>query len=97
MYSKKNTNSKESKLFLYLLLLYNIHFNAIIIITQDILLKPETSEISYPLLNIYVLHKIFTNSNSNKQIVTIESICVTDVIVSNEYKTFLSSLEMNGM
>lgn len=70
----------------------------LIIITQDILLKPETSEISYPLLNVYVLHKLFTNSSSNIQsIVTIQSICVTDVIVSNEYKAFLSNLEMSGM
>lgn len=62
-------------------------------------MKPETSEISYPLLNVYVLHKMFTNPNSITQlsVVTIQSICATEVIVSNEYKAFLSSLEMNGM
>ncbi|KAL6258070.1 hypothetical protein P5V15_009987 [Pogonomyrmex californicus] len=63
----------------------------------DILLKSETSEISYPLLNAYILHKIFTHSNSNVQLsIAIQSVCATDVIVSNEYKVFLSSLEANG-
>lgn len=61
------------------------------------LLKPETSEISYPLLNVYILQRN-TNSHRNVQlsIVTIQSICATDVIVSNEYEAFLSNLEMNG-
>lgn len=63
----------------------------------DMLLKPETSEISYPLLNAYILQRN-TNSHRNVQlsIVTIQSICATDVIVSNEYEAFLSNLEMNG-
>lgn len=63
----------------------------------DMLLKSETSEISYPLLNTYILHRIFTaNSNSDMSVVTIQSIHATDIIVSNEYKAFLSTLEMNG-
>ncbi|KAL0116620.1 hypothetical protein PUN28_009927 [Cardiocondyla obscurior] len=64
----------------------------------DILLTPETSEISYPLLNIYILHKLFRSSNSNVHLssVTIQSICAIDEIISDEYKTFLESLEKNG-
>ncbi|XP_071577186.1 RUS family member 1 [Temnothorax nylanderi] len=64
----------------------------------DILMKCETSEISYPLLYVYILHKTFANPNSTIQMstVTIQSIGAADIIVSNEYKAFLSSLEMNG-
>ncbi|GAB1868957.1 UPF0420 protein C16orf58-like protein [Camponotus japonicus] len=63
----------------------------------DLLLKSETSEPSYPLLNTYILYKKFMDSNSNTQLsIPIQSICATDLIVSNEYKTFLENLNING-
>ncbi|EFN84004.1 RUS1 family protein C16orf58 homolog [Harpegnathos saltator] len=66
-------------------------------ISVNLLLRSETFEISYPLLNTYILHKKFANSNSNVQLsIAIQSVCATDLIVSNEYKAFVSSLEMNG-
>ncbi|XP_012543348.2 RUS family member 1 [Monomorium pharaonis] len=61
----------------------------------DILLKSETSEISYPLLNMYILYKNLDNSIQLSSIAN-QSICATDVIVSNEYKAFLSNLKRNG-
>lgn len=46
---------------------------------------------------MYILHKKFANSNSNVQLSpAIQSVCATDLIVSNEYKAFITSLEMNG-
>jgi len=65
---------------------------------KDLLLKSETSEPSYPLLNTYILYKKFMDSNSNTQLsIPIQSICATDLIVSNEYKTFLENLNINGI
>ncbi|XP_029168227.1 LOW QUALITY PROTEIN: RUS1 family protein C16orf58 [Nylanderia fulva] len=62
----------------------------------DILLRSETSEPSYPMLNIYILYKNM-DSNSNVQLsIAIQSVCATDLIVSNEYKTFLRNLDING-
>ncbi|XP_012057553.1 PREDICTED: RUS1 family protein C16orf58 homolog [Atta cephalotes] len=61
----------------------------------DMLLKSETSEISYPLLNTYVLQRIHTVSHWGMSI-TLQSVSATDVTVSNEYKTFLNNLEIHG-
>ncbi|XP_011862341.1 PREDICTED: RUS1 family protein C16orf58 homolog isoform X2 [Vollenhovia emeryi] len=61
----------------------------------DVLLKPETSEISYLLLRTYILHKRLTNSGSDVQL-SIVAIRAVDVIVDDEYKAFLSNLEVNG-
>lgn len=60
------------------------------------LLKSETSEISYLLLNTYVLQRINTVSHWDMSI-TLQSVSATDVTVSNEYKAFLNNLEINGM
>jgi len=60
------------------------------------LLKSETSKISYPLLNTYVLQRIHTVSHWGMSI-TLQSVSATDVTVSNEYKTFLNNLEIHGM
>jgi len=71
------------------------------------LLKSETPEISYLLLNTYILYRnlrLSTNSlfinihdnRVNKYLYTEESINASRVIFCNEYKAFLSSLEMNG-
>jgi len=69
-----------------------------LMLLKELLLKSDTSQVSYPLLNVYILHKKFANSNSNVLLsITIESICAVDLIVSNEYKTFVSNLEMNGI
>ncbi|XP_011340582.1 RUS1 family protein C16orf58 homolog isoform X2 [Ooceraea biroi] len=66
-------------------------------IPTELLLRSDTSQLSYPLLNVYVLHKKFADSNSNVQLsMTIQSVCATDLIVSNEYKAFVSNLEING-
>lgn len=63
----------------------------------DLLLRCETSELSYPLLNTYILRKKFADSNSNLQLsIAIQSVCAMDLIVSNEYKAFVNSLEENG-
>lgn len=36
--------------------------------------------------------------NRNIQLsIPVQSICATDLIVSNEYKTFLESLDVNGI
>ncbi|KYM95259.1 UPF0420 protein C16orf58 [Cyphomyrmex costatus] len=61
----------------------------------DMLLKSETSEISYPLLNTYILQRINTVSHWDMSI-TLQSVTAIDVIVSNEYKTFLNNLKING-
>ncbi|KYQ54979.1 UPF0420 protein C16orf58 [Trachymyrmex zeteki] len=61
----------------------------------DMLLKSETSEISYLLLNTYVLQRINTVSHWDMSI-TLQSVSATDVTVSNEYKAFLNNLEING-
>ncbi|XP_011167476.1 RUS family member 1 [Solenopsis invicta] len=60
----------------------------------DMLLKSETTEISYPLLNIHILNK---NSNSNVPLsIASQTICATNIIVTNEYKTFLNNLKRSG-
>ncbi|KAG5333177.1 RUS1 protein, partial [Acromyrmex charruanus] len=61
----------------------------------DILLKSETSEISYPLLNTYILQRIHTVSHWDISI-TLQSVSATDVTVSNEYKAFLNNLKIHG-
>ncbi|XP_070160303.1 RUS family member 1 [Polyergus mexicanus] len=63
----------------------------------DLLLRSETSEPSYQLLNVYIFCKKFMDLNINLQLsIPVQSICATDLIVSNEYKIFLESLEING-
>ncbi|XP_014478456.1 PREDICTED: RUS1 family protein C16orf58 isoform X1 [Dinoponera quadriceps] len=66
-------------------------------ISLDLLLYSETAELSYPLLNTYVLHKKFANASNGIQLsLAIQSVCATDLIVSNEYKAFVNSLQTNG-
>lgn len=63
----------------------------------DLLLRSETSELSYQLLNIYILHKKFMDLHSNIQFsIPIQSLCATELIISNEYETFLGNLNING-
>lgn len=107
--AKKIPIVSSKSVYIYLLvinvilrnLLYK-YFN----ITKDLLLRSETSEPSYPLLNIYILYKKFMESNSNMQLsipnyryvtVDIQSIYATDLIVCKEYKTFCESLDINGI
>ncbi|XP_076287109.1 RUS family member 1 [Lasioglossum baleicum] len=63
----------------------------------DLFLKPEVSDISYPLLRLYVLSKKYSIANNSTQSSkAIESIYVTNLLISGEYKAFISGLESKG-
>ncbi|CAK9822000.1 RUS family member 1 [Anthophora retusa] len=63
----------------------------------DLFLKPEVSEMSYPLMRLYVLKKKYsTTNNSVQSSKTIESIYATNVLISSEFKAFISGLESKG-
>lgn len=60
-------------------------------------MKSETSELSYPLLNAYVLYKKLANSDTNTKLpIVIQSVCAGDLIVSNVYSAFVANLKTNG-
>nr|XP_031849680.1 RUS1 family protein C16orf58 [Nomia melanderi] len=57
----------------------------------DLFLKPEVSDLSYPLLRLYVFSKKYSISNNGAQSSkAIESIYVTNLLISGEYKAFIS-------
>ncbi|XP_076626425.1 RUS family member 1 isoform X1 [Colletes latitarsis] len=63
----------------------------------DLFLKPEVSDLSYPLMRLYVLNKKYSTSNNGVQSSkAIESIYATNLLISNEYKAFISGLESKG-
>ncbi|CAK9809951.1 RUS family member 1 [Anthophora plagiata] len=63
----------------------------------DLFLKPEVSEMSYPLMRLYVLKKKYSTTNNGVQSSkTIESIYATNVLISSEFKAFISGLESKG-
>ncbi|XP_054008106.1 RUS family member 1 [Hylaeus anthracinus] len=63
----------------------------------DLFLKPEVSDPSYPLMRLYVLSKkCSTSSNSVHSSKAIESIYATNLLISSEYKAFISGLESKG-
>ncbi|XP_050465878.1 RUS family member 1 [Cataglyphis hispanica] len=63
----------------------------------DLLLRSETFEPSYPLLNVYTFYKKYMDLSRNIELsIPEQSIYAINSIVSNEYKTFLESLDANG-
>ncbi|XP_017882483.1 RUS1 family protein C16orf58 homolog isoform X2 [Ceratina calcarata] len=63
----------------------------------DVFLRPKVSDPSYPLMRIYVLNtKYFTTSSSAQSSKAIESIYATNLLISCEYKAFISGLENKG-
>ncbi|XP_017762365.1 PREDICTED: RUS1 family protein C16orf58 homolog [Eufriesea mexicana] len=63
----------------------------------DVFLKPEVSDLSYPLMRLYVLNKKYsTTNNSIQSSKAIESIYATNLMISGEYKAFISELENKG-
>lgn len=64
---------------------------------QDVFLKPEVSDLSYPLMRLYVLNKKYSTTNNGIQSSkAIESIYATNLMISGEYKAFISELENKG-
>lgn len=63
----------------------------------DVFLKPEVSDLSYPLMRLYVLSKKYsTTNNSIHSSKAMESIYATNSLISVEYKAFISGLESKG-
>ncbi|XP_076387435.1 RUS family member 1 [Megachile rotundata] len=63
----------------------------------DLFLKPEVSDMSYPLMRLYVLHKKYSTVNNGvHSSKSIESIYATNLLISCEYKAFISGLESKG-
>lgn len=82
-----------SKLYKWILMLifWSITF------FQDVFVKPEVSDLSYPLMRLYVLNKRYSNTNNRIQSSkAIESIYATNLLISGEYKAFISDLESKG-
>lgn len=60
-------------------------------------MKPEVSDLSYPLMRLYVFHKRYsTTTNGVQSSKAIESIYATNLLISCEYKAFISDLESKG-
>lgn len=77
---------------------YKYYFNTGYYFTQDLLLRSETFEPSYPLLNVYTLYKKCMDLSRIIELsIPEQSIYAINSIVSNEYKTFLESLDANGI
>lgn len=63
----------------------------------DVFLRPEVSDPSYPLMRLYVLNtRYFATSSSVQSSKAIESIYATNLLISCEYKAFISGLENKG-
>lgn len=73
-------------------------FITIVLFFQDLLLKSETFELSYPLLNMYIIYEKFANLKRNVQLsIAIQSVCAMDLIIRNEYRSFVTNLKINGI
>lgn len=63
----------------------------------DLLMQSETSELSHPLINTYILYKKLANSDTDTKLpLVIQSVCAGDLIVSNDYSAFLADLKTKG-
>ncbi|KZC09706.1 PREDICTED: RUS1 family protein C16orf58 homolog [Dufourea novaeangliae] len=63
----------------------------------DLFLKPEVSDVSYPLMRLYAFNKKYSALNNGaRSSKAIESIYATNLLISNEYKAFISGLESKG-
>lgn len=60
-------------------------------------MQSETSELSHPLINTYILYKKLANSDTDTKLpLVIQSVCAGDLIVSNDYSAFLADLKTKG-